>query len=111
MVLLKGTFIAFVFSRLLPDVRALAASSASSAADIVPRAFIDLVNPIDMEAAPQKLPASMVAYWPTWVLDKDGKMVHIPDSDGFVSPSSIDELWQPIDLQYPEMRLAVGLHV
>lgn len=103
---------AFVFSRLLPDVRALATTTApSSASDIVPRAFIHLVNPLDTAAAAQKLPASMVAHWPTWVLDTDGTMLPIPDSDGFVPPTSIDELWQPVDLQSPQMRLAVGLHV
>jgi hypothetical protein len=112
MVIIKAIFIAVVFSRLLPDVRALApAPATSSAPDIVPRTFIDLINPIDTTGATQKLPASMVAHWPTWVLDKNGQMVHIPDSDGFVSPTSIDELWQPVDLQSPKMRLAVGLHV
>jgi hypothetical protein len=104
MVLIKAIFITVVFSRLLPDVRALAS-------DIVPRTFIDLVNPIDTTGVAQQLPASMVEHWPTWVLDKNGKMVHIPDTDGFVSPTSIDELWQPIDLESPQMRLAVGLHV
>lgn len=108
MVIIKSIFIAFVFSRLLPDVRALAVPSVP---DVVPRTFIDLVNPIDTTGAAQKLPASMVEHWPTWVLDRNGKMVQIPDSDGFVSPTSIDELWQPIDLQSPELRLAVGIHV
>jgi hypothetical protein len=38
----------------------------------------------------------------------------IPDEetgDGFVTPTSIDKLFQPIDLKRPEMKLALGIHV
>ena len=66
-----------------------------------------------------RLPASFVTNWPTWVLDphaETDKWIRIPDAsaetaEGFVSPTSIDELWQPMDLKFPTCRLAVGLHV
>jgi hypothetical protein len=58
-----------------------------------------------------RLPASFVSEWPTWVLDESGKLTKIPDDSGFVPPTSIDELWQPMDLKLPQIRLALGLHV
>jgi hypothetical protein len=76
--------------------------------EIMPRQFIQLTNPVGAE---QSLPASFVRNWPTWVLDEDGTLSKIPDEDGFVQPASIDELWQPLDLKMPELRLALGLHV
>jgi hypothetical protein len=85
------------------------ALSSPTAPEIVPRDFIQLTNPID--ASQDRLPASWVQSWPTWILDNDGKLSKIPDSDGFVAPSCIDELWQPVDLKQPELRLALGLHV
>lgn len=89
------------------------------------REFIEITNPLKSGTKPEdKLPAAFVSDWPTWVLDvsnknkKDQKSDEtsatwekIPDSDGFVQPSSIDELWQPQDLKSPQMQLALGLHV
>ena len=81
-----------------------------SAPEIMPRGFVQLTNPIG-GGADQSLPASFVRDWPTWILDLDGSLSKIPDDDGFVQPASIDELWQPVDLKKPELRLALGLHV
>eukprot|EP00538_Stauroneis_constricta_P011710 CAMPEP_0119553442 /NCGR_PEP_ID=MMETSP1352-20130426/6200_1 /TAXON_ID=265584 /ORGANISM="Stauroneis constricta, Strain CCMP1120" /LENGTH=343 /DNA_ID=CAMNT_0007599861 /DNA_START=176 /DNA_END=1203 /DNA_ORIENTATION=+ len=84
-----------------------------TAPEIMARQSITIVNPLDTRAT-EALPASFVESWPTWVLLEDGNegsFMKIPDSNGFVNPSSIDELWQPIDLNYPELRMAVGLHV
>jgi hypothetical protein len=78
--------------------------------EIVRRGFIQLTNPIDTTLE-QSIPASFVSNWPTWVLDEDGILSKIPDDDGFVSPASIDEVWQPMDLKRPELRLALGIHV
>ena len=77
------------------------------------RTFVELNNPVDTSLI-QQLPASMIQHWPTWVLGVSGDLIKIPDGtdqDGFVAPGSIDELWQPIDLQPPELRLALGLHM
>lgn len=50
--------------------------------------------------------------WPTYkyVLDitLSTRFVKIPDSNGFVVPTSIDELWQPQDLKQPQCLLALG---
>jgi hypothetical protein len=84
------------------------------------RPFIELTNPL--RASEDRLPASFVANWPTWVLVLDttsssittssnNRWEKIPDSHGFVPPTSIDELWQPQDLALPQCQLAVGLHV
>jgi len=78
--------------------------------EIMPRQFIEITNPLDTKAE-NKLPSSFVSNWPTWILDSDGKLSKIPDDGGFVQPASIDELWQPVDLIRPDLRLAVGLHV
>jgi hypothetical protein len=76
------------------------------------RQFIELNNPTRSAALQQnRLPASFVETWPTWTLEMDGTITKIPDSDGFVPPTSIDVLWQPIDLKTPELRLSVGIHV
>lgn len=77
--------------------------------EVMPRQFIQLTNPIG--GVEQSLPASFVQNWPTWVLNKDGCLHKIPDDEGFVSPASIDELWQPVDLKRPELRLALGFHM
>lgn len=82
----------------------------STAPETLPKQFIEITNPMDM-AATNKLPASFVRGWPTWVLDLDGKITKIPDDEGFVPPDSVDELFQPVDLRRPEMRLALGAHV
>jgi hypothetical protein len=78
--------------------------------EIVRRGFIQLTNPIDT-LLEQSIPTSFVSDWPTWVLDEDGILSKIPDDDGFVPPASIDEVWQPMDLKRPELRLALGIHV
>lgn len=89
------------------------------------RQFIELTstNPLTDGLPNERLPVSFVANWPTWVIlleaaqDSDSKEISftkIPDANdegGFVSPVSIDELWQPVDLKQPQCRLALGLHV
>ena len=96
----------------------------------VSRSFVQLQDPIDgplsvtpnsldeyvsavIPSLQSRLPSSFIESWPTWILDIDGTITRIPDAsdDGFVSPTSIDEIWQPIDLEPPKMRLALGLHV
>ena len=74
------------------------------------RQFIQLTNPL-AASVDDRLPSSFVSNWPTWVLDQNGDFSKIRDADGFVSPSSIDELWQAVDLKQPEIRLSLGLHV
>ena len=86
------------------------ALSTPSAPEILPKQYIEITNPMDI-AAENKLPASFVRGWPTWILGMDGTMTRIPDDDGFVAPDSVDELYQPVDLKRPEMRLALGVHV
>jgi len=78
--------------------------SASSA-----RQFIEISNQI--KETTDRLPSSFVENWPTWVLDQNGEFMKIPDSDGYVNPTSIDELWLPIDLKQPDIRISLGLHV
>ena len=57
----------------------------------------------------QRLPASMVDRFPTWLFD--GAWQRVPDSDGFVNPHSCDDVWHAADLPEPAPRLCVGLHV
>eukprot|EP00566_Odontella_aurita_P015542 CAMPEP_0113554308 /NCGR_PEP_ID=MMETSP0015_2-20120614/16078_1 /TAXON_ID=2838 /ORGANISM="Odontella" /LENGTH=285 /DNA_ID=CAMNT_0000455437 /DNA_START=197 /DNA_END=1054 /DNA_ORIENTATION=+ /assembly_acc=CAM_ASM_000160 len=62
----------------------------------------------------EKIPESPTLAWPTWVLyadKKESKLVRIPDDRGFLNPVSGEELFQPLDLIEPEMRLALGLHI
>eukprot|EP00549_Striatella_unipunctata_P002187 CAMPEP_0118683832 /NCGR_PEP_ID=MMETSP0800-20121206/6276_1 /TAXON_ID=210618 ORGANISM="Striatella unipunctata, Strain CCMP2910" /NCGR_SAMPLE_ID=MMETSP0800 /ASSEMBLY_ACC=CAM_ASM_000638 /LENGTH=298 /DNA_ID=CAMNT_0006580409 /DNA_START=655 /DNA_END=1551 /DNA_ORIENTATION=+ len=73
------------------------------------RQFIQIRNPLAFQQ--QQLPSSFVSSWPTWVLETNGDLNKIPDTDGFVSPASIDEMWQPVDLRQPELRVGLGLHV
>lgn len=84
--------------------------SSQSPADVAERGFIQLTNPIDTSSQ-QQLPASFVQGWPTWILHQDGVFSKIPDDEGFVQPASIDQLWQPVDLIRPKVRLALGLHM
>ncbi|OEU23620.1 hypothetical protein FRACYDRAFT_267567 [Fragilariopsis cylindrus CCMP1102] len=76
------------------------------------RNFIEITS-LNVQA--QSLPASFIDNWPTWVLETDGSLERIPDSsdedNGFVTPTSIDSLWQPIDLIRPKMKLALGIHI
>ena len=78
----------------------------------VTRDFVEFTNPLVPQS--DRLPASFVSNWPTWVLDTTNgdnpTWQKIPDSDGFVAPTSISELWQPQDLKTPQLRLALGLH-
>jgi len=93
-------------------------SGSSSTAPITRRPFVEISSVI---GSGDRLPASIVTQWPTWVLsvtdnDDDEPPPHewskIPDeSDGFVNPKSLEELWLPLDLVYPVGRLALGLHV
>lgn len=80
-----------------------------SFSQVTPRPFIEFTNPLSQRG--DSLPASFVSNWPTWVLDLDGGWHKIPDSGGFVPPTSVEELWQPLDLKQPTCRLALGLHV
>jgi hypothetical protein len=79
--------------------------------------FIEIADLIDDFTAPQQLPVSFVESWSTWVLDTKGVWSKIPDgaSDGenagFVSPASVDTLFQPLDLKTPQFQLAMGFHV
>lgn len=73
------------------------------------RQFIELVKAVSLPN--DRLPASFIGNWPTWVLNEDSSWTKIPDDDGFVAPTSVDELWQPVDLKSPQCKLAVGLHV
>ena len=102
-----STFV-FVLEAWLADrVETLSSTSPS-------RQFIEIkkANSLPMD----RLPASLIADWPTFVLDPfsddmEEKWTRIPDADGFVNPTSIDELWQPMDLVYPSCQLAIGLHI
>ena len=74
------------------------------------RTFIEFTNPLARQT--DRLPASLISNWPTWTLNlEESKWEKIPDSDGFVPPTSISELWQPQDLKPPQCQLAVGLHI
>ena len=85
-------------------------SYAFSAAPQQPqRQFIELVKAASLPS--DRLPASFIAHWPTWVLKEDSSWTKIPDENGFVGPTSVDELWQPVDLKFPQCTLALGLHV
>lgn len=89
----------------MPTVRSvvLLFVSIANGFDVVSRPFIQL-------STQDRLPTTFINNWPTWVLER-GSLAKIPDTDGFVNPISIDELWQPIDLKVPDAKLAVGLHV
>jgi hypothetical protein len=85
-------------------------SSPGARPEIEARQFIQLTNPINTSIQ-QSIPVSFVKDWPTWILDEDGILSKIPDDDGFVPPTSVDEVWHPIDLKRPGLKLALGLHV
>jgi hypothetical protein len=81
------------------------------------RQFIELTNPLKSGSSSSSdlLPASFVSNMPTWVLllddDDSSRWTKIPEDGGLVSPVTVDELWQPLDLKSPDLRLAVGFHV
>lgn len=75
--------------------------------EAVSRNFIEITN----FGVGESLPSSFIERWPNWFLESDGTVHKIPDEDGFVNPTSVEQLYQPIDLKRPEMKLALGLHV
>ena len=84
----------------------------SSEPEVITRNFIEITNLNGKES----IPASFVEHWPNWILETDGTLSRIPDETtgdgiGFVTPTSIDQLYQPIDLKRPNMKLALGIHI
>ena len=82
----------------------------SSGPDVVSRPFVEITN----LGSKESLPASFIQRWPNWSLETDGSLSRIPDEEtenGFVTPTSVEELYQPVDLIRPEMKLALGIHV
>jgi len=73
-----------------------------------PRPFVSL---LDGSGGSQRLPASMVDSFPTWLLETDGSWRRVPDGDGFLNPHSCDDLWHTSDLPEPAPRLCIGMHV
>ena len=87
----------------------------TSEPEIVSRNFIEITNH-NNNGPKESLPASFIERWPNWFLEIDGSLSRIPDEEtgdgiGFVTPTSVDQLYQPIDLERPEMKLALGIHV
>lgn len=107
--MLRSFFVTYSALWLQPVSFAHALSSPQTH-EVFNRQFIQLTNPINSDVK-QSLPVSFVRDWPTWVLDEAGELSRIPDSDGFVQPTSVDEIWQPVDLKRPVMKLAMGLHM
>lgn len=71
---------------------------------------ITILNPLD-ETMIEFVPTSAFGTSSTWTLENN-VFQKIPDKDeGFVDPSSTTLLWQPVDLNYPNLRLALGLHL
>lgn len=84
----------------------------SSEPEVMARNFIEITNLNRKES----IPASFIEQWPNWILETDGSFLRIPDETtgdgiGFVTPTSIDQLYQPIDLKRPNMKLALGFHI
>jgi hypothetical protein len=97
--------------------------------------FVDVTTPSSSNNNNNKLPVSWTQNWSTWVLEPRKSttttttaaaasgtttqesmgfgdvFVKIPDTHGFVPPSSVDTLFQPIDLMAPSMSLALGVHM
>lgn len=72
---------------------------------------ITILNPID-ETDVEVLPSSALIHASTWVLKADSSFFKIPDTmEGYVDPVSMSLLWQPVDLQYPNLQLALGIHI
>lgn len=86
----------------------------SSEPEIMTRNFIEITKS-NGNGSKESFPASFMERWPTWVLGTDGSLSKIPDKEsggiGYVTPTSIEQLYQPIDLKRPEMTLALGIHV
>lgn len=120
------------FSSLRESVTAFSTSTNSNSQQQQqrqPRAFVQLSNPLTNKVSDQ-LPSSYVSNWPLWILEtkhtndksssdeiNHGEITRIPDGstkdnkEGFVNPFSIDELWQPVDMISPQLKLCLGLHV
>ena len=84
--------------------------SSSDQPEVVERPFIEITNLGNKES----LPSSFIQRWPNWFVETDGSLSRIPDQEtgtGFVTPTSVEQLFQPIDLKRPQMKLALGLHV
>lgn len=84
----------------------------ASEPEVMTRNFIEITNLNRKES----IPASFIEHWPNWFLETDGTLSRIPDETtgegiGYVTPTSIDQLYQPIDLKRPNMKLSLGIHV
>lgn len=87
----------------------------SSESEVMTRNFIEITN-LNNNVSKESFPSSFIERWPNWVLETDGSLSRIPDEEtggdiGFLTPISIDQLYQPIDLKRPEMKVALGIHV
>ncbi|KAL3935756.1 MAG: hypothetical protein SGBAC_008786 [Bacillariaceae sp.] len=71
---------------------------------------ITMLNPLD-ETVIASVPTTAFGASTTWTL-VNKEFQKIPDTnDGFIHPLSISVLWQAVDLVYPSLRLALGLHI
>ena len=74
-------------------------------------------------STPQAIPMASVQNWPVWSYDIDGdllgsELVPVPDAlnggtygDGWIAPSTFDELFLPADLPMPQFTPALGICV
>lgn len=103
----------FVILTILGSAVGFSSPATKDLSSIPSRSFIELTD-LNNNGVKQTLPSSFINNWPTWVLEQNGTLSRIPDefdNKGYVTPTSIDELWQPIDLKRPDMKLALGLHI
>mmetsp|Transcript_11309 Transcript_11309/g.18979 ORF Transcript_11309/g.18979 Transcript_11309/m.18979 type:complete len:315 (+) Transcript_11309:31-975(+) len=63
----------------------------------------------------QTLPSSMTSNWDTWTLEPNNELWRVDNQndgeDGWVMPTSYDNLFLPSDLPLPQCRLALGIVV
>mmetsp|Transcript_28985 Transcript_28985/g.43789 ORF Transcript_28985/g.43789 Transcript_28985/m.43789 type:complete len:190 (+) Transcript_28985:150-719(+) len=58
----------------------------------------------------QTLPIQYVKSFPRWIYDDDNNKLHqVPSSDGFVNPTSVEELYWPLDLHQLQIRPTLHL--
>jgi hypothetical protein len=95
---------------------ALTVQTNTNALQFQSRSFVEITNPLQNRI--DRLPASLVSSWPTYVLDPaatNNNFSKIPDGNedgtGYVTATSLEELWHPQDLILPDCRLALGFHV